>query len=177
MFCDRPFKSLDLELVADSTAAPEDLNLLGTPERVASVADTPVREILIELHMLQLPDAMPIPVLAMPRQIAEKLHACTEPGAEDRGKSRLTDVYDLLLLLRLAEATGLNDDVTASCTAAFAERGTHPWPPRVRARAGWEAEWQRLAVDQPFAALSIPHELAAAVALLNSAVDRLSRAM
>ena len=66
------------------------------------------------------------PCLGLADQIAQKIHALTEPMPEGRRNERFQDVYDVLAMRKL-----LDGDLTSlseRCARIFAERGRHPWP-------------------------------------------------
>lgn len=66
------------------------------------------------------------PCLGLADQIAQKIHALTEPLPEGRRNERFQDVYDVLAMSKL-----LDGDLTSlseRCARIFAERGRHPWP-------------------------------------------------
>ncbi|MBV8750851.1 MAG: nucleotidyl transferase AbiEii/AbiGii toxin family protein [Candidatus Eremiobacteraeota bacterium] len=74
-----------------------------------------------------------IPCMTIAEQVAQKLHALTDP-AESRPRD-LIDVY--LCTTRLPPD---NDELRDLCTRVFAERATHAWPPVVEMREGWQAQ-------------------------------------
>ena len=78
-----------------------------------------------------LPDPQPLPVLAAEHQIAQKLHACSEPGSE-----RAHDLVDLQLLMNTGPVDLL---LTATlCRRLFDSRRKHSWPPTIQAGPTWE---------------------------------------
>lgn len=80
----------------------------------------------IALAELGLESPRSVPCLAIPAQIAQKIHALTEPEPRGRPNPRARDVLDVLLLVQLVET----DDaaVRAACERVFAERAGHVWP-------------------------------------------------
>lgn len=87
---------------------------------------------LIELFTdLGLPSPSPVPVMRADHQVAQKLHAVTEPGSD-----RVRDLVDLQLLVK-----GDNLDlgqVKATCLRLFDYRRRHTWPPTIEVGAGWD---------------------------------------
>ncbi len=80
---------------------------------------------------LGLPAPGPIPVMRADHQIAQKLHAVSEPGSE-----RVRDLVDLQLL-----DSGEDLDlvqVQATCIRLFAYRRLQAWPPTIDVGAGWD---------------------------------------
>lgn len=129
---------------------------------------------LVELEPLQLPTLDAASLLAVPRQFAEKLHACTEPDSDDAPNVRVSDIYDLLLLTTIDQFDALLDDIRIEAVEVFAARAKHAWPPRLKERSGWAAAWRAYAKDLPFKALSIPVDLGEALALLQKLIDEIS---
>lgn len=129
-----------------------------------------------------LPDPEALIGIAMRFQIAQKLHAVSDPHEPpDSINDRARDVVDLLLLRDLAAATGsptqaqLREASVAVFEARATEaaelgRPTRAWPPTVVAHGHWGADFARAATSG-----GIEPSLAAAVVDVNawiSAVDR-----
>lgn len=74
-----------------------------------------------------------IPCMTIAEQIAQKLHAVSDP-TENRPRD-LVDIY--LLDTRLPHA---DDELRGIAIRTFDERGAHPWPPNIALRDGWEHE-------------------------------------
>ena len=111
--------------------------------------------------------------IAMDDQVAQKLHACTEPHTPDHPNDRVRDVVDLLLL-----KSAFYDDqadlsaLKKACRDLFRAREreaeqakvTLPrsWPPKIVTYHNWGAEYQtcagevglELALDQAVSALN-----------------------
>jgi hypothetical protein len=84
---------------------------------------------------LGLPDPQPVPVLPVPHQVAQKLHACTGV-ARDGTNERAHDLVDLQLL---EQEPGIDRAETAPVARRlFAARQSHAWPPTVQAHPGWD---------------------------------------
>lgn len=97
---------------------------------------------------LDAPEA--IPVLAMPWQIAQKLHAVSEPplrpGAEN---ARYWDLIDLQLLQAIAEENLA--PVKEACVQTFTTRAQQAWPPRIAIYPDWAERYTTMAtsLDMP----------------------------
>ncbi len=90
-----------------------------------------------------LPTPSPIPVVAYHHQIAQKLHALSQPGSD-----RSHDLVDLQLLT--AADPGVDPGLIAhTCARLFAFRRRHPWPPHVTIGAGWQATYTAAAHGLP----------------------------
>lgn len=125
----------------------------------------------ISLAPARLPDPEPVPLLPLPYQIAQKLHACTEPETEDRRNGRAHDVHDLLLIEELAEEVLDLAAVREACVEIFEGRAKHSWPPVIIAPPGWAPLWERLRVEE-----GIPYTLDEAIARANALVSAIEAA-
>ena len=80
----------------------------------------------LALHELGLGHPRAVQCLALSEQVAQKIHALTEPMPRGRPNARARDALDILLLdSRLgtdAEAVG------AACERIFSQRAAHAWP-------------------------------------------------
>jgi hypothetical protein len=111
------FKAIDLEVGYDE--------LQATSEPVELVMSAEVVEVFEALGLLA-----PAPVRVQPlhHQIAQKIHAVTEPGSD-----RAHDLVDLQLVVPSA------DDALVANTVRrlFHYRGTHDWQPEVVVGSDW----------------------------------------
>jgi hypothetical protein len=81
-------------------------------------------------------------VLAVPWQIAQKLHAVTEPPLRAGGENaRYWDLIDLQLLQILAEENLV--PVKEACVQTFAVRRQQAWPPRITIYPDWAPDLRR----------------------------------
>ena len=84
-----------------------------------------------------------VPCLAVEEQIAQKIHAMTEPLG-GRENPRFRDLIDINLLEPLIEDhTRLLDRLET----VFSERGTHAWPPEFTLPESWRAPLAELASE------------------------------
>ena len=86
------------------------------------------------LAELGFPAPNPIPVMKLPYQIAQKLHAVTTAGAD-----RPHDLVDLQLMCGQSQI-----DLAATktiCIRLFDYRRLQPWPPKVTRGEGWETHY------------------------------------
>jgi hypothetical protein len=102
------------------------------------------------LHHFGLPTPDPLIGIGVRYQVAQKLHACTDPHDPPASlNDRARDVPDLLMLRQLTVDEGIPTllDLRGACESVFAARaaeaaqlGHEPrgWPPHVAAHAGWE---------------------------------------
>ncbi len=149
LFHGRPFGTVAVELDYDELEATtsEPIERALAPEVVALFSE------------LGLGTPAPIAVLPLHHQIAQKLHACSEPGSE-----RAHDLVDLQLMAPLAD-----DRLTAATTRRlFPFRRQHPW----RAILTPGPTWTSLYTDAA-QGLDVLVNLDAAVAWTNQYIARI----
>jgi hypothetical protein len=86
--------------------------------------------------------AMTVPCMTVPWQIAQKLHACTATLPEPKVNDRAHDLVDLQLLEALLVEADLQQTRRA-CTAIFAARSQHSWPPTIQPPPHWAAIYEQ----------------------------------
>jgi len=123
----------------------------------------------IELAAFAIDPPPLIPCLDVPNQIAQKLHACTEPLPD--GNDRVRDILDIWLLESLLDPADL-PSVKTACVTTFARRQRHSWPPTVEPSRTWSHDYQQLVADQPDA----PPGVEAALGYLRDLIKRIDRA-
>ena len=103
----------------------------------------------------------PVPVMPLCHQIAQKLHAATEPNSK-----RAHDLVDLQLMA----ANGRVDygKTREVCERLFSYRQRQAWPPRVIEHAGWETIYIEAAEG-----LDVLPAVADAVAWTNDLIERI----
>lgn len=110
-----------------------------------------------------------IPVLAVRWQIAQKLHAVTEPPLRPGGENpRYWDLIDLQLL---QAPTGENlAPVKDACQRIFTARGQQSWPPQITTYPDWSDRYTTMAnsLDMPITDLN---EAVEAIHTLIHAID------
>lgn len=137
-----------------------------------------------ELAGFGLPDPDRLVGLALRYQIAQKLHASTDPhNPPEYVNDRARDVVDLLLLKDLADKTGKPalPDIRAAAVDIFEARaveavslGRTPrnWPPRLTTYPHWHDDYAKSA-----ASAHVDITLADAVVILNVWIDEIDRAL
>lgn len=78
----------------------------------------------------------PVHCLSLRYQIAQKIHACTDPLDGVRDNDRARDLVDLQLLTLVVDDSQLAPIRTA-CVEIFTGRQRHVWPPTVRIWPAW----------------------------------------
>ena len=136
-----------------------------------------------ELAGFGLPDATELVGLTMRYQIAQKLHACTDPHRPpDHVNDRARDVIDLVLLRGLAQQTGSPTlaEIREAAIDIFAARAREAealgrmkraWPPIVTVHPHWVDDFAKGAES---ACLGM--ELGEAVESVNRWIDSINRA-
>lgn len=130
-----------------------------------------------------LPDPDTLVAIAMRFQIAQKLHAVTDPHDPPASiNDRARDVVDLLLLRDLAEATGSPTlaEIRAAAIAVFQTRAdeaehlglsSRSWPPTVIGYSHWTNDYTRAA-----SSANLALSLEEAVADVTSWIDQIQAA-
>lgn len=136
-----------------------------------------------ELAGFGLPDPDRLVGLAMRYQIAQKLHASTDPHDPPQSvNDRARDVVDLLLLKNLVgDANALKPaDIRTAAVDIFMARGTEAralgrttraWPPRMTSHPHWVNDYAR-AAESAHVLLQFDD----AITILNSWIDEIDRA-
>lgn len=155
------WRTLDVEVAAAEGEAAHRVDWVGTPN--------------LDHFGLESPDQ--VAALVMEYQVAQKLHACTDPHEPPASKNdRPRDLVDLLLLrdaffpggTDLTELRQACADIFAARAEELAEHGrpVRDWPPIVVAHPHWGPDYARAADDCEF-----PLTLDEAVAAVNDWVD------
>lgn len=108
----------------------------------------------------------PIPTLPLEHQIAQKLHACTSPDADEWINDRAHDLIDLQLALRVYK--GSLAEIREVAVRLFAARRQHAWPPVITGREGWAMRYAAEAQG-----LNVHENLDEAVAWANQLVAQI----
>lgn len=149
----REFGSIAFEVTIDETSA--DHHELVEPDD-------------IQLAVFSIEPPHVVPCLDIPYQMAQKLHACTEPRPD--GNDRVRDVIDIWLLEALLDPPDLAD-VKSAAVETFARRQLHAWPPPVEASPSWNRDYPRLVAAHPEA----PADTESAVLYLRDLISRIDR--
>jgi hypothetical protein len=123
------------------------------------------------LTLVGLSESVAVPCMTLPWQIAQKIHACTEPVDAPRTNDRARDLVDLQLLEALTVDEPLAD-TEAACRAVFEARDKHEWPPVVTAQANWDVIYIRAL--EGLEDIGIAGSLDDALARVQSFIDRIA---
>jgi hypothetical protein len=155
-FNSQPYATVELEVAAEEVGALTSTDSIVSIDAVAWFDD------------LGLPSPLAAPALKLSHQIAQKLHACTTPDADDWVNDRSHDLVDLQLALDVFD--GSLKEISDVAQRLFAARRRHSWPPVVTARQGWGDQYRLQAAGLPVAT-----DLDEALAWVNDLIDRISR--
>jgi hypothetical protein len=125
------------------------------------------------LSLVGLPNSSAVPCMTLPWQIAQKVHACTDPVEEPRTNDRAHDLVDLQLLEALIVDEPL-DETLAACISVFEARAKHGWPPDVVALKHWGPIYTRAL--EGLEELGLAPTVEEAVARVQAFVDRIGAA-
>lgn len=129
-FHNRSFATVELEVAVEEAGGLDDVDVVAS-------ADGPRI-----FTAVGLPEPQPVPVLTLPVQMSQKLHACTAPDAHGWVNDRVYDLVDLQLI-RHDLADDALADVRTACERLFRARQGHAWPPVVSARDGWAERYRQ----------------------------------
>ena len=106
------------------------------------------------------------PRVAVRWQLAQKLHACTEPVVDGRTNDRFRDLIDILLLWDLITPDA-RPAVTDACRQVFDGRQAHPWPPRLEPPDHWRHGYSAVAAEIAFPLAEVADAVAAVDAIIT----------
>jgi hypothetical protein len=129
-FGGRPFATVKMEVSPVEEGAEDFENLPG-----------------IDLSKLGIEGPDQVPVLALRGQIAQKIHAVTEPPLKEGGENaRYWDLIDLMILDALAEDAAVPlTSIRQSCVTIFKNRDQHDWPPELVIYPSWTGDYEKMA--------------------------------
>lgn len=105
-------------------------------------------EVLPTPNLLEFAGIEPVivPVIPLPRHLAEKLHAYTRRYDGDKVSTRTKDLIDMALVAELFPFDA--DRLLAELQRVFAGRGTHELPPTLpKPPADWRVPYRQMAVE------------------------------
>jgi len=152
-FKGKPFATVAVEVsAAEGNAAAEYDQVLAPPLGSLGIDDLPA-----------------IPCLSVRYQIAQKVHACTDPLSGDLVNTRARDLVDILLLepLLSGDLAGLK----AACVDVFSTRARHPWPPPLTVPPGWEGIYRQAATGLQH---RVPADVSAAAEQVSDLISRVA---
>ncbi len=153
----KPALRVDLEVGPSEAGSGDRVEIIGYPSLEHFTTSTPIA----------------VAVMAVEYQVAQKLHACTDPDSEDSPNLRVHDSVDLILLREAFFGSGSTVTLRAACEAVFAARAEEAaamgdveprqWPPTLKEHAHWRGPFTRLAGE-----CALDADLAAGVVSINA---------
>jgi len=125
----KPWCTVPLEVGHNEIGDADNPDMVSSPEAAAM------------MRALGFPEPGPVPCMRLEHQIAQKLHAVSDPG------DRARDLIDLQLIDARAEV-----DLTAAraaCRRLFSYRRAQAWPPAIAKQKGWDEMYAALAEGLP----------------------------
>ena len=116
-----------------------------SPAEAGSIDDPELVPVALTLETVQLDSPDELPFLPLRYQIAQKLHACSEPSTDDFSNDRARDLADLDLIQELSVEPEHLPEIREACVEIFEHRGKHAWPPTIVAGPDWNVIWENLA--------------------------------
>jgi hypothetical protein len=123
------------------------------------------------LTLVGVSESVAVPCMTLPWQIAQKIHACTEPVEAPRTNDRARDLVDLQLLEALTVDDSLADTDAAS-RAVFEARGKHAWPPTLVVQSGWDVIYVRAL--EGLESIGLAADLDEAIVRVQGFIDRIA---
>lgn len=152
-YCGRPWQTIRIEVGH---------NEIGDADEFETVLPDDLAEVF---EKLSFPAPKPLPVMKLPYQIAQKLHAVSEPGSE-----RAHDLIDLQLICGKSEVDYA--EVRSVCRRLFGYRRRQPWPTEIKAGALWDSLYSHARTNLPDSGGVLP-TAAEAVAWANALIRRI----
>lgn len=147
----QPWMTVDFELGA---------NELGDADEAEFGLSGDIVKIFVELGF---PAPVPVPLMTIAHQIAQKLHGLTEPGSD-----RARDLVDLQIMV--AKGGFDYSVVHRLCKHLFQYRKRHPWPPKLVVGDDWNGLY--LAAKE---SLDVLPTVAEAVDWVNGLIDKIDK--
>lgn len=134
---------------------------IGDADDPEFALDESIRDVFRKLCF---PAPAPVAVMALPHQVAQKLHGASTPGSE-----RAHDLIDLQIIMR-------NSDVSLTetrrvCEKLFAYRRAQAWPPVLEVQPGWKSLYASQA-----AGLEVLPTVEEAITWANDLIHRIDEA-
>ena len=134
----------------------------------ADESETPplLDEVLNLFENMGLPAPHPVPLMPLEHQLAQKLHAVSEPGDRNR---RAHDLIDIQIIFSHAEID--HHRLNSICEKLFQFRKRHHWPTPVVKRPDWDGLY--LAQKRSINVLPTCDE---AISYVNKLIEKISKA-
>ena len=119
-YLSRPWFTVQLEVGHNEIGDADECEMIDVPEVISEL-----------FSFLAMPPPLPIPMMKLEFQVAQKLHGATAPGSK-----RAHDLVDLQLIVNNSKI----DFCLAKslCQKLFAYRKVHHWPPTITPKDEWD---------------------------------------
>ncbi|MBQ7721584.1 MAG: nucleotidyl transferase AbiEii/AbiGii toxin family protein [Kiritimatiellae bacterium] len=124
-----PWYTVNLEIGHNEIGDADESDLVNIPPALSQLFD-----------FLCLPAPMPVPMMRLEYQIAQKLHGCSAPGSK-----RAHDLVDLQIIV--SNATIDMAKTAEVCRRLFTYRKTHQWPPQIVKGEKWDEAYSNQRLD------------------------------
>jgi len=139
-----------------------DVRVAYRVERFGRMVDEPLTKLRLEVSAyegtLLSPDMVPafslkpfglegpeaLPCIPLVKQIAQKLHAVTEPPEGGKTNDRFRDLLDIVMLSAIVPPSA---GLRATCEETFQIRDKHGWPPEIVTYPHWIEPMEQRAVE------------------------------
>lgn len=151
----QPWCTVNLEISHDEAGATDICDMVAPPA-----------EVLAAFRGLGFPEPGPVALITLEHQVAQKLHAVTNPSDHNQ---RAHDLIDIQVIMR--EGSVDLKKVKGICVRLFAQRRMQPWPTLVKVRKNWESIYSAQKRD-----LNVIAQVDEAAAWVNELIIRIESA-
>lgn len=151
----QPWCAVNLEISHDEAGATDIYDMVAPPA-----------EVLAAFRGLGFPEPGPVALITLEHQVAQKLHAVTNPSDHNQ---RAHDLIDIQVIMR--EGSVDLKKVKGICVRLFAQRRMQPWPTLVKVRKNWESIYSAQKRD-----LNVIAQVDEAAAWVNELIIRIESA-
>ena len=148
----QPWCTVNLEISHDEAGATDTCDMVA-----------PSTDVLTVFRELGFPDPSPVALITLEHQVAQKLHALSNPSETNQ---RAHDLIDLQVIMRSGKVD--LPKVRDICMRLFAQRQMQPWPTLVKVRKNWDSLYDAQRRD-----LDAIQKVGDAVAWVNELIVRI----
>ena len=151
----QPWCTVNIEISHDEAGSSEECDRVPPP-----------KEVLEMFRRLGFPNPDPVALITLEHQMAQKLHAVSNPSERNQ---RAHDLVDLQVIMKEGKVD--LSRLRAICLRLFAHRRMHPWPTHITMRNEWRAIYNAEKRD-----LHVIEDVADAIAWANDLIDLINKA-
>lgn len=119
----QPWCTVNVEISHDEAGSSNVCDLLPPPKEVCET-----------FHLLGFPEPAPVALMTLEHQMAQKIHAVSNPSVRNQ---RAHDLIDLQVIMKDGNVD--LSKIRKICQRLFTQRRMHTWPTPIRAHDGWDA--------------------------------------